>query len=120
MTDRNSSRSKQLIGLGQICVTSFIREAVREAVREALVEERASADEQGEHTQRSVTEDRTESGNRILGPAMLLPILGLAVVGVIVRRRGLPTGLTGERGADEDDGTPLTFDSTQQSTADSD
>lgn len=60
MTDQNSSRSKQLIGLGQVGVTSFIREPVREAVREALVEERASADEQGEHTQRSVTEDRTE------------------------------------------------------------
>lgn len=89
MSEQQSSRSERLLELGQFGVKELIREPVRESVREALAEERIVAEDEAVRMHRPGDEEQSKNWTRFLRPAVLLPILGLAAAGVIVRRRRL-------------------------------
>lgn len=116
MTTQQSPRVEQLLGVAQVGMVSLIKEPVRDAVREALTEERLLAEDAVEDTRRSNDETRTESGNSFLRPAMMLPILGLAAVGALMKRRSLMS-LADETGVmDQSDGPSSDRNSNQAGT----
>lgn len=96
MTNQRSSRAERLLGVARVGVSGLIKAPVREAVREALAEEQAVTEHEAEHrrqsaerTRQSDEEERAEGGNRFLKPAVLLPVLGLAVAAAVLKRRSL-------------------------------
>ena len=124
MRDQQSSRSTRLLEVGQAGMTSLLREPVKQAVREALAEERPLAETRAEHTRRSEEDEHSEHGEetetRLLRPAVLLPILGLAAAVAIVKRRRLlefaaDSGIVGQ-----DNETDSPRGSNRAATADSD
>lgn len=89
MSEGRSNRLKQAFRLGGTGVKWLVRDPVKEAVREALAEEGIAVEERRADAKRQSGAERTGSGNRILRPAVLLPVLGLAAAGVLVSRRKL-------------------------------
>jgi len=127
MRDQQGSRSTKLLELGRIGVKSLVREPVKEAVREALAEERGLTEnrKRGQSEgweERASLSDQTsqsESGNRILRPAVVLGLLGLVAVGILLKRQALKRFVSGEEVPDESDDLSETV-SNQRSTTPAD
>lgn len=119
MTDQKSSRSRQLLELGQIGMESLIRDPVRESVREALAEERILAEDQVERRSRPDDGEQTGNGNRLLRPAILLPVLALAAAGAVMRRQRLMEFMDEKDVLDQTGETISTHAENQRTTSDS-